>query len=369
MAEDYYKVLGVERGASQEEIKKAYRRLAHQHHPDKGGEDKKFHKISEAYNILSDKEKRQQYDQFGSAFDNMGGQGGFNGFSNFDFGSFWEQAQQQGGGREGSGFDNLGDIFDEFFGGRRTKGEDLRRGDDIQIDVEINLEDTLSSAKKEFKIYKNEICGRCAGTGAEPGTKLKQCQTCRGIGQVQEIKRTVFGTISHNTICPSCQGQGNIPEKICNVCRGDGRIKKEEIIEIIIPAGVDSGQVLKFKGKGEAGRRGGAFGDLYVRVFVREHKVFDRKGDDLFTEIPAQFSQIALGDDIEAPMLEKGKKIFLKVPAGVEPGKIFRISGKGIPRFSSYGRGDLYVKIRVDTPKRLTRKQKELLNKLKQEGL
>ncbi|MBU1045684.1 molecular chaperone DnaJ [Patescibacteria group bacterium] len=369
MAEDYYKILGVEKSASPEEIKKAYRRLAHQHHPDKGGDDKKFHKISEAYEILSDKEKRQQYDQFGSTFDNMaGGQSGFGGFSNFDFNSFWEQAQQQGG-TAGFGFENLGDIFDEFFGGRRTKKQDLKRGDDIQIDMEIDLEDTLSSVKKEFNLYKNEVCGRCGGTGAEPGSKLKECQTCRGVGQVQEMKRTIFGTITHYTICPACQGEGSIPEKACNVCKGDGRIKKEETIEAVIPGGVDSGQVLKFKGKGEAGRRGGAPGDLYVRIFVRRHKVFDRKGDDLFAEIPAQFSQIALGDEIPVPVLEKGKKMFLKIPVGTEPGKVFRISGKGIPRFSGYGRGDLYVKIRVNTPKKLTRKQKELLNKLKEEGI
>jgi len=369
MAEDYYKILGLEKSASPDEIKKAYRRLAHQHHPDKGGDNKKFQKISEAYRILSDNEKRRQYDQFGPAFDNMSGQGGFSGFSDFDFGSFWEQAQQQGSNWSGFGFENLGDIFDEFFGGRRARKQDIKRGEDIQMDIEIDLEETLSSQKRVFSVYKNEVCERCGGSGAEPGTRLKECQTCRGSGQVQEIRKTIFGTITHYTVCPACQGEGNAPERACNVCKGEGRIKREKDIEVAVPAGVDSGQVLKFRGEGEAGKRGGSAGDLYVRVFIRRHKIFDRKGDDLFAEIPVLFSQMALGDDVAAPVLEKGKKVFLKIPSGTEPGKVFRISGKGIPRFSGYGRGDLYVKTRVDTPKRLTRKQKELLNRLKEEGV
>ncbi|MCX6738099.1 MAG: molecular chaperone DnaJ [Candidatus Parcubacteria bacterium] len=370
MPEDYYKILGVEKGASQDEIKKAYRHLAHQHHPDKGGDEKKFHKINEAYQVLSDKDKRQQYDQFGSSFENMGGQGGFGnaGFSGFDFGSFWEQAQQQGN-TSSAGFDNLGDIFEEFFGGRRTKKQDLRRGGDIQIDVEINLQDTLSSQERTFNIYKNETCGRCGGSGAEPGTKLKECQTCRGVGQVQEIRRTIFGTVAHYTVCPTCKGEGNTPEKACNVCKGEGRIKKEEKIEVVIPAGVDSGQLLKFKSKGEAGKRGGAAGDLYVRVFVKKHPTFDRRGDDLFATTNILFSQLALGDEVLVPNLGKEREIFLKVPAGTEPGKVFRITGKGIPRFSGYGRGDLYVKIQVVPPKKLTKTQKELLNRLRQEGM
>jgi molecular chaperone DnaJ len=367
MPQDYYKILGVSRDASEADIKKAFRRLAHKYHPDKGGDEKKFHKINEAYQVLSSKEKRNQYDQFGRTFEGVG-QGGFSGgFPGFDFGSFSRQARDGGAG---FGFDNLGDIFEEFFSaGKERQKEDLRRGNDIQLDVEIGLEDTLSSQKREFSIYKNKICPRCQGSGAEPGTKIKECSTCRGEGRVQEMKRTIFGTITHYAICPTCRGEGNIPEKPCNVCHGEGRIKNDEKIDITIPAGVDSGQVMRFKGKGDAGKRGGASGDLYVRIFVKRHPVFERRGDDLYATVKATFSELVLGGQIEIPVLDKEKTTYLKIPAGTESGKVFRISQKGIPLFSGYGRGNLYVGITVDTPKRLTRKQKELLKKLQEQGL
>jgi len=366
MSDDYYKILGIPRDASEIDIKKAFRRLAHKHHPDKGGNDKEFHKISEAYQVLSNKEKRTQYDQFGSTFEGMG-QGGFSGgFPGFDFGSFRQGAQ----GASGFDSDNLGDIFEEFFSTGQTRGnEDLRRGNDIQLDIEIELEDTLFSQKKEFSIYKHETCSRCKGSGAEPGTEINECLTCRGEGRVQGIRKTIFGTITHHTVCPTCHGKGNTPQKSCNVCRGEGRIKNNEKINLTIPAGVDSGQMMRFKGKGDAGERAGASGDLYVRIFVKRHPVFERKGDDLYTAVKATFSQMILGGQIETPILEKEKITYLKIPAGTEPGKVFRISQKGIPRFSGYGRGNLYVKIQMATPKRLTRKQKELLEKLKGEGL
>jgi len=256
MSEDYYKILGVSRDASEAEIKKAYRKLAHKYHPDKGGDEKMFHKISEAYQVLSDKEKRKQYDQFGRVFEGAGQgggfAGGFPGFDGFDFGSFWQSAQKESAGFD---FENLGDIFDEFFGaGRGRQSQDARQGNDIQLDIEIDLEDTLSSQGRIFPIYKYKTCPRCGGSGAEPGTKMKECPTCRGVGQVQEMKRTIFGTVTHYTTCPVCYGQGSVPQKPCNVCRGEGRIKSEEKIEITIPAGVDSGQVIRFKGKGDAGK-------------------------------------------------------------------------------------------------------------------
>lgn len=368
MPEDYYKILNISRDASEVEIKKAFRRLAHKHHPDKGGDDKEFHKINEAYQVLSDKKKKSQYDQFGKTFEGMG-QGNFSGFQGFDFGSFREQSE-----RASTGFnsENIGDIFEEFFGartGRETKKEDLKRGNDIQIDVEIGLEETLYSQKREFSIYKYKACPRCRASGAEPGTKIKECSTCRGEGQVQKMRRTILGTITHYTVCPACQGEGNAPQKPCNVCQGGGRIKNEEKIDITIPAGVDSGQMMKFKEKGDSGKRGGTSGDLYVRIFVKRHPVFERKGDDLYASVKTTFSQMILGGQIESPTLEKEKITYLKIPAGTEPGKVFRISQKGIPRFSSYGRGNLYVKIQMTTPKRLTRKQKELLKKLQEEGL
>ncbi len=367
MSEDYYKILGVSREASQSDIKKAFRRLAHKYHPDKGGDDKQFHRINEAYQVLSDKQKKSQYDQFGRTFDNMGQNGSAGGFSGFDFGSFGQRARAGGAGFN---FENLGDIFEEFFSNeRQQRKEDLRRGDDIQLDIEINLEDVLLSQKQEFSIFKYAICPRCKGNGAEPGTKIKECSTCRGEGHVQQIRKTIFGTMTQNTICPTCGGEGNIPEKSCNVCHGEGRIKSDEKIDIAIPAGVDSGQVIKFRGKGDVGKRNGTAGDLFVRIFVKQHPIFERKGDDLYATVPVSFSQIALGDQVEIPDLEAGKKAFLKVTAGTEPGKIFRVSQKGVPRFSSYGRGNLYVGITVDTPKRLTRKQKELLRELRKQGL
>ncbi len=366
--EDYYKVLGVSSNATKEEIKKAYRKLAHQYHPDKGGDPKTFQKINEAYQVLSNEDKRAQYDRYGTTFEGAQ-QGGGAGFGGFDFGSFWEQAGQEGGGFD---YENLGDIFEEFFGSgfARTKAKKQpRRGADIQVDIEMDLEETLQSREKTFSIYKLVKCSRCNGNGAEPGTKIKECSTCRGMGQVQQIKRTVFGTMTHYANCPSCKGEGNSPEKPCNVCKGEGRIKQEQEIKVVIPAGVDSGQMLQFRGQGNAGKKNGPPGDLYVRVFVKPHSAFQRRGDDLYTTAPMAFSQIVLGDKVKVPGLGKEKPVYLKVPAGTQPGKIFRISDKGIPKFSGYGRGNLYVKITIATPKRLTRRQKELLKKLKEEGI
>jgi molecular chaperone DnaJ len=356
---DYYKILGVPRDASQEEIKKAYRRLAHKYHPDKGGDEKKFKEINEAYQVLGNPQKRAQYDRFGENFE--GGKAG----TGFDFGSFW------GDFGEDFSFEpvDFEDIFEDFFGfGKRTRQRQANRGRDIEIEIKINLEDTLKGVKKRIVLSKFVGCKRCQGTGAEPGTKLKECFSCRGTGEVQQIKRTIFGTFTRYVRCPECGGEGKIPERPCNVCKGEGRIRGEEDIEIFIAPGVDTGQTIKIAGKGEAGRRGGKPGDLYVRIFIRPHPVFERKGDDLYIQIPISFSQAALGDEVELKTLE-GKKILLKVPQGTQSGKILRISGKGIPHFSGFGRGNLYVELKVKVPKRLTKIQKELLERLRREGL
>lgn len=356
---DYYKILGVSKKASPEEIKKAYYKLAHRHHPDKGGGDeKKFKEINEAYQILSDKEKRAQYDRFGRVFKGGAEPG-------FDFQWAW--------GKPDIDFEfefgDLGEMVEEMFGlGRRQRRRDLKRGRDIKIDMEIPLEDTLKGKEKEITLEKVVLCPRCEGVGAEPGTKIKECFSCRGAGQVQQIRKTFFGTFTKYIICPECGGEGYRPDKPCNVCRGEGRIRGEEDIKIWIPAGVDTSQVIKVEGKGGAGRKGGKSGDLYIRVFVKEHPIFKRRGDDLYISVPISFSQAALGDEIEVSTLE-GKKISLKVPVGTESGKILRISKKGIPHFSGYGRGNLYVELAVKTPKKLTKKQKELLKKLKKEGI
>ena len=359
---DYYQILGVSKEASQEDIKKAYRKLAHKYHPDKGGDEKKFKEISEAYQILGSKKKRTQYDKFGRVFE--GGQGFGQDFGGFDPGAFW-------GSQGAQGFDsiNLEDLFEEFFGfGRKSKRKDINQGRDIEVKMGIDLKDTLQGLKKKITIPKKVVCPRCQGSGGEPGTRIKECFSCRGTGQVQQMKKTFLGTITRYVVCPECEGKGKIPENLCNVCKGEGRIDSEEQIDIYIPLGVDSGQTIKFPGKGEAGRRGGKAGNLYVRIFVEPHPLFKRKGDDLYFSLPISFSQASLGDEIELPTLE-GKKILMKVPIGTESGKIFKISKKGIPHFSGWGRGNLYVELIVKIPRKLTKKQKELLEELGKEGL
>ena len=360
---DYYKILGVPPDASDEEIKKAYRRLAHKYHPDRGGDEKKFKEINEAYQVLSDKEKRAQYDKYGRVFEGAGQD--FRGpFEWFDFDNFWRSDFER---KTGFGFENLEDLFEEFFGFSTRRKEDRRKGRDLEVIVEMNLKDVLKPQKKKITLYKYVVCPRCDGKGAEPASQLKECPTCRGRGEVQQIKRTFFGTISRYTTCPTCKGEGYIPEKPCNVCKGEGRIKKEETIQITIPQGVDSNQVLQFKGLGDAGRKGGKPGDLYVKIHIKPHPRFKRKQDDLYTIVQAPYSLAALGGEVEVETLEK--TVLLKVPAGTESGEIFRLKNLGIPHFAGYGRGDLYVKIQIKTPKRLTKKQKELLKKLQEEGL
>lgn len=361
---DYYQVLGVPRTASPEEIKKAYYKLAHKYHPDKGGDEKKFKEINEAYQVLSDKEKRAQYDKFGRVFEG-GPTGGTSGFE-----WAWGRPDINFEDAFGTDFGDIGEIMEEMFGfgasPRRKK--DVKRGRDIEVDIEISLEDCLKGSEKVITLYKYVTCSRCQGSGAEPGTEIKECFSCRGTGEVQQIKKTFFGSFTRYTTCPECGGEGYRPEKPCNVCKSEGRIKDEEDIKIWIPAGVDTNQVIKVEGKGEAGRKGGKPGDLYLRISVKKHPIFTRKGDDLYISVPISFSQAALGDQIEVPTLEQ-KKIFLTVPAGTESGKILRISGKGIPHFSGYGRGNLYVELVIKTPKKLTKTQKEILERLKEEGM
>ena len=361
---DYYQILGVSRDASPDEIKRAYRKLAHKYHPDKGGDEKKFKEINEAYQVLSNKEKRAQYDRFGSVFEGTGTTG-----PGFDPRVFWDNVKGEEFDFGTFGGLDLGEMFEELFGfGRDFRKRDINRGKDIELEMQIALEDVLEGIKRHISLSKLVVCSRCQGSGGEPGTKIKECFSCRGTGEVQQIKKTILGSFTRYVICPECKGEGKIPQNFCNVCRGEGRVRGREDIEIVIPPGVDSGQTIKIAGKGEAGKRGGKNGDLYIRVSVKPHRLFQRKGDDLYLTVPVSFSQVSLGDEIEVPTLE-GKTILLKVPQGTESGKILRISGKGIPHFSGWGRGNLYVELVVTTPKRLTKKQKELLKKLKAEGL
>ncbi len=349
--------MGISKSASKEEIKKAYRRLAHKYHPDKkNGDETKFKEVNEAYQILSDDGKKKQYDQFGRVFD---GGGGF-------------QGQQSGFDFSQSGFDfdmgDLGDIFEEAFGFSSQRSGDTRRGKDIEVSLEMDLEEILKKQDKRFKIVKFVSCQRCQGEGAEPGTSKNECVVCRGTGRVQEIKRSFFGSYTKEAICPDCYGEGQRPDKPCNVCSGEGRIKKEENINVSIPPGVDTNQLLKVPGKGDAGKKGGRSGDLYIRIFIKEHRIFSRKGDDLFANVSIPYSTAILGGETVVKDIE-GKRLTVKVSPGTVSGKILKISGKGITRFSGFGRGNMFLKMIINLPKDLTKKQKELLKEMKKEGL
>ncbi len=362
MAKDYYKILGVAQGASKEEIKKAFHRLAHKHHPHKGGDAKTFKEINEAYRVLSDDQKRAQYDRFGQTFEGASNQGG-------DANWFWSNFNQ---GEPDINFDfgdeGLGDIFGEIFGFGKGKRQDPNKGEDIRVDVWISLKDVLTGVNKEINLKKFTQCKRCRGAGAEPGSKVNECYACRGTGQVQRIRRSFLGSFTQWSICPECHGEGKIPEKPCNVCKGEGRIKEEEKISFFIPSGVDNNQLIKIEGKGGAGKRGGKPGDLYIRILVKSHPEFDRRGDDFYAVCSIPFSKATLGGKIEITTLD-GKNIDLKIPKGTSSGRVFRLSGKGIPHFSGYGRGDLYVKMKIETPKKINKKQKDLLEELKKQGL
>ena len=357
---DYYKILGISKKATPSVIKKAYYGLARKHHPDKGGNEEKFKEINEAYQVLSNKKKRNQYDNFGRTFDGMN-QGGSN--TQWNWGGGFDMNSQ--------GFD-LGDILGEIFGGRGdspfSQKKDFRKGKDLEFRVDLSLEDVLEDKEKEVVLEKMITCPRCNGVGGEPGTKVKECFSCRGMGRVQRVRKTILGAFTETAVCPECEGEGYKPEKPCNVCKGKGRIKGKERIKIVLPAGVDTNQVIKIKGRGNAGIKGGKNGDLYVVFFVRKHPIFQRRGDDLYFSKEIVFSQAVLGDEIEIKILG-GDKILLEVPKGTESGKVLRVSQKGIPHFGSRGKGDLFVKFLIKTPQKLNRKQKELLEKLKGEGL
>jgi molecular chaperone DnaJ len=341
---DYYEILGVAKDASEDDIRKAFRKLAHKYHPDKTGGDKKaeeqFKEIGEAYAVLSDPEKRAKYDQFGHAGA---------GFQDFDWSA-------RGGGAPFAGFDDIfGDILGDFFGrGSRTRSA-ARHGADLRYDMEISLKESAVGTEKEIRVPRAETCQQCNGTGAKAGTSRTTCSQCGGRGQIQQSQ----GFFSISRTCGACRGEGSIIKEPCTRCQGAGRVRAERDLRVKIPAGVDTGHRLKLRGEGEAGTMGGARGDLYVILHVQPHPVFERHGTDVMCEIPIGFTQAALGDRVEVPTLDG--KVSLKIPHGTQTNKVFRLRGKGIPNVHGYGRGDQLVRVIVETPTRLNDKQKTLL--------
>lgn len=339
---DYYEVLGVDRDATKQDIRKAYRKLARQYHPDvnkAADAEEKFKEVKEAYEVLKDDQKRAQYDQFGHAGPQTGGFGGAQDFSGF------------------------GDIFDMFFGGGRREDPNApRQGADLQYTMTLEFEKAVFGKETEITIPKEETCNTCSGTGAKPGTKPKTCHHCHGSGQLSMEQNTPFGKIVNRRVCHYCQGTGQLIEDKCQTCGGLGKVKKHTKVKVSIPAGIDDGQQIRLSGKGEPGANGGPPGDLFVVIRVKEHEFFQREGDNIFLELPITFAQAALGDEIEVPTIHG--KVSFKIPAGTQTGRTFRLRNKGVPNVRGYGQGDQHVKVRVVTPTNLTNEQKELLRKL-----
>jgi len=361
MAKDYYKILGVSKNTSDDEIKKSYRKLAHKYHPDKtGGNEVKFKEINEAYQVLSDKTKRQQYDQFGQTFNQAGGGGGFGGF---DFNGF-----QKGFGNFEFGSENFEDIFSDIFGGNfgRRKAR-AKSGQDIQVDVEISFEEMVKGAERTLNLYKRTKCNVCQGTGGEPWTKEETCSICHGSGKIRKTSRSFFGTFSQVMICPNCDGKGKIYSKKCHQCGGDGLVKMNQEINVRIPAGIQNGQTISLPNQGEVGDIGASSGDLYVNVHVLSHDKFKREQDNIISSEEISFSQAVLGGKTEVETIEGGIK--MKVPPGTQSGEIFRIKEKGVPHLQKRGRGDHLIKIVVKIPKNMSRDQRELVDRMKDLGM
>jgi molecular chaperone DnaJ len=350
---DYYEVLGVGKGASDDEIKKAFRRAAVEHHPDRGGDEAKFKEINEAYEVLKDEKKRQRYDQFGHAgVGSSAASDGGNPFAGF------------GGGGQEMHFDfgdlGLGDILGSFFGGGQgQRGHRQARGNDIETAIELNFEEAVFGTKQDLKLTLNDTCSHCKGTTAEPGYELKTCDTCKGAGQVNHALRTPFGDIQQAVLCPTCKGAGKMPEKVCSVCKGTGTERKTQTIELKVPAGIDDGTTIRLREHGEAVANGPK-GDLYVHVRVKPHKKFTREGELILSQEHVGMVEAALGTEINVETVDG--PVRMKVPAGTQSGTDFKLSGHGAPtRPHATSRGSHIVTIVVETPTKLTKQQKDLL--------
>lgn len=366
MSKDYYKVLGVSKDASQDEIKQAYRKLALKYHPDKTKGDPegeaKFKEVNEAYRVLSNEAQRAQYDQFGSTFQGMGAGTGARGFRPEDFARFTQDFGDLGG---------FEDIFNAFFGGAtrgrrsaRQNPEGIKRGRDVEVNLQVSFEEAAFGATKKVSVNRAATCEKCSGTGSDDG-QLSRCQKCGGAGQVQQTQNTILGSFTQVRACDACRGLGEVPNKPCRSCRGEGRRARTDVMEINIPAGVNSGQTIKVVGQGEAGLRGGSSGDLYVVIQVLAHTDFRRDGADLYKTEPIGYPVAAMGGEIEVKSLNKTLK--LKIPAGTKGGETFRLKGQGITHLGGSGTGDLYVTVEIDIPKRLSLRAKRLLQDLSDE--
>ncbi len=360
---DYYSVLGVDKNASQEDIKKAFRKHAHKYHPDKeGGDEAKFKEINEAYQVLGDEKKRAQYDQMGhSAYQQAGqaGGGGGAGFGGFDFSNF-------GGGFGGGGvefdMDDLGDMFGDMFGFGGGRKKRSRRGADLQSQITISFEEAAFGVEKEVKLSRKVVCDKCQGNKAEPGSKIETCKTCGGTGKVNRVQRTILGDMQVQMTCSDCKGEGKTYTQKCTKCGGTGVHEETSTIKVNIPAGIDNGETLKLAGQGEAGIDGQPAGDLYLKIRVTPHSQFNRDGADIRSSREISFKQAALGDKIEVDTIHG--KVNLKIPAGTQSGTVFRLKGKGVKKLDSLGNGDHFVEVKIKTPTGLTREQKKKIEDL-----
>jgi molecular chaperone DnaJ len=356
MAKNYYEILGIDKKASKDDVKKAFAKLAHKYHPDKtGGDETKFKEASEAYSVLSDEKKRAEYDAYGQTFNGNGPGGGFGGGSagGFDFSGF------QNGDME---FD-LGDIFGDFFGGGRRTTQ--KRGRDISIDIELSFSESIFGVERKILLNKVSSCEHCAGTGGEPGTEMKTCHTCNGQGIIHETRRSFIGSFTTQKTCDTCFGTGKVPKEKCKTCKGAGVYKKQSEITVKIPAGINPGEMIRLTGAGEA-VSGGISGDLYIKVHIKSHHQFRKEGDNLVTDLNIKLSDALLGTEYSLETLDG--PIILSIPAGITHDEILRVKGKGVP-FDKNRRGDILVRIKIQLPKKLSREGKKLVEELKKEGV
>ena len=359
MSKDYYNILGVDKKAPKDEIKKAFRTLAHKYHPDKKtGDDAKFKEINEAYSILGDDNKRAQYDTYGNNFNQSGAgsqqQGA--GFGDFDFSQFTQ------GGNGGFEFD-FGDLFGNAFGGsRRTQA---KRGRDISIDIELSFEESVFGVERTVLLNKVSKCDICEGSGSEKGSELVKCNTCNGKGQIREVKRTFFGQFETTNTCETCLGTGKVPKIKCSTCRGSGILKKESEIKVKIPAGIDNGEMIRLSGGGEA-ISGGQTGDLYIKIYIKKHSIFRKEGHNLIMDLNIKLTDALLGGEEAIKTLDGEIKV--KIPEGVTHGEILRIKGKGIP-YEKHYRGDILIKLHISIPKKLSKEARNTIESLKKEGI